>query len=113
MGLRDTVKAAEDVRSETAHIEAWGTDIEFRGMSYAALVALQGTSIAEAAEGNLDSGIELLSAVMCDPETHELAFADEEGRNILRTKSQGAIQECMQVALRVLGIDEADTAGKD
>lgn len=113
MGLRDAVEAAEDVQSETIHVEAWGTDVEFRGMSYASMVAMQSASLVKAAEGDLNSALDILAATMCDPETHELAFADEEGRAILARRSQASIMECVQAALRVLGVDEADTAGKD
>lgn len=95
------------------HIEAWDTDVEFRGMSYASMMAVQGSSLLKAQEGDLNSALDILAATMCDPETHELAFADAEGRAILSRKAQSTIMECVQAALRVLGVDEADTAGKD
>lgn len=115
MSLRDSVKAREDVKELLVSVPMWDDEkVLFRGLSFAALQTIQGVDL-EAAVKKQDIGemIRTLQATMADPETKELVFADDEGAEILRSKSFEAIMWLMlNGANKVLGIDVDNEAGK-
>lgn len=114
MGLLDQIAAVEDVAEELVHIDKWDVDILFRGMSFASLSALRGVDMAAAAAGDLEQAITLVIATACDPETKELLFDSDHGREVLNSKNYEAVMQCLNDGtLIVLGVDEGETAGKD
>jgi hypothetical protein len=114
--ILDDIAAAEDVQEELLNVAGWGVDILFRGMSYAALSAIQaqGIDLEAAQAGDMDQAIRLIMATACDPESKELIFNSERGEGILRSKGFENVMFCLNKGtLVVLGVDEAETAGKD
>jgi hypothetical protein len=112
----DKIAASEDVQEELVHIDQWDVDILFRGMSLAALEALQSeTDLEAASKGNLDEAIRLVAATACDPVTRERIFDTPEKVESLRLRNGEAVLKCVnEGALVVLGVDGTEpTAGKD
>lgn len=104
--LRERILAAKDIASERIHVEAWGVDVEVRGMSGRARAAFVQQALGDGTV-NLAMAYPLLVAECCfDPETGQRIFttADLEA---LSEKSGDALEQIALVAGRLSGLDDA------
>lgn len=103
--LRERILATKDIPSERVFIEAWGVDVEVRGMSGRARAAFVQQALGDGGV-NLAKAYPLLVAECCfDPETGERIFtvADLEA---LAEKSGTALEQIAIVAGRLSGLDD-------
>lgn len=113
MGLLDDIAKAQDVQEELLDVPEWGVKILFRGMSFAALEAMKDIDLEKAQAGDMDQALRLVQATACDPVTKQPVFMGVVGEQVLRSKSYEVVLRILQQgALVVLGVDEAETAGK-
>lgn len=115
--ILDILDELEDVEEELVTVPQWGdVKILFRGMSFDALHTIQesGIDLESANKGNLDQAIRLVQATACDPATKELIFDSQRGARILRQRGYEGVMHCLTYGTNVvLGVDEAETSGKD
>jgi hypothetical protein len=113
MALRDRVAAKNDRTTVTIQVPQWDNEpVLFKGLTYDESFALG--DVLEAADGDKisDQTIVMIQKTAYDPETNELAFDDDEGAAILRSRGSAAILYMVQNGTNVvLGVD--GTAGKD
>lgn len=113
LSILEQIAAAEDVAEELMEVPEWGVSILFRGMSLAALEALQGADMQAAAAGDMAEVMRMLQATACDPETKLPLFVGEAGLALLRTKHHEVLIRLLnEGSFKVLGIDAEETAGK-
>lgn len=113
--LLDLIEEVEDVEVEVVTVPEWNNmAIEFRGLSLAAMEAVQGkVDLVGATEGNISSVVTMIQMTAADPETHELIFDSERGAEVLRKKNHAVLLRLLnEGALKVLGVDAAETPGK-
>lgn len=115
MSLFEKVQEFEDVAEEVVTVPQWGDlEVLFRGLTYAALAEMRNVDIEAAQNGDHEQAVRMVQATAYDPETGELAFPGEEGFRLLNGKAYAAILHLPNKgALVVLGVDRAETAGKD
>lgn len=111
--LLDQIAAAEDVAEELVEVPEWGVSILFRGMSLAALIQLQGIDLEKANAGDVGEAIRMVQATACDPETKQLIFVGDHGKQVLAARNHEVLIRLLnEGALVVLGVDQEETAGK-
>lgn len=108
--LRERILAAKDVASERVKVEAWGVEVEVRGLTGRARAAL----LQDALEGstlNLGKAYPLM-VIECtyDPETGERVFGPDDF-DVVAEKSGGALELIATTAARLSGLD-GDAVGR-
>lgn len=102
--LRERILAADDIASERVHVDAWGVDVEVRGMSGRARAEVMQKSL-EGGALNLARAYPLL-VIGCtfDPETGERVFSESDFEAVSE-KAGGALEQIAMVAARLSGLD--------
>jgi len=105
MGLRDKILNAKDINEKLVKIEEWDCELLVKSMTGKERANFLKNS---SKEGELDFEKlypELVIATTYDPETNEKVFGKED-RDIINTKSAGAIEKIAKTALELSGLGE-------
>lgn len=102
--LRERILAAKDIASERVRVEAWGVEVEVRGMT--------GRARAEVMQKALDGGALNLAlaypllVIGCtyDPATGERVFTEADF-DAVSEKAGGALEQIAITAARLSGLD--------
>ena len=115
MSLRDKIFESIDIETETVEVPVWGVSIELRSMDGKTRIQMMQSVTSD------DGQVEMLKLypdiiIACahDPETGERLFTEED-RDVLLSKSAGALEIVASAAMRVSGMatDSMDEAGKE
>lgn len=105
MNLRDKILNAKDIDEKKIKIEEWGVDVVVKSMTGKERATfLKNTSNG----GELDFEKmypELVIATCYDPDSGDKVFQKED-RDIINTKSAGAIEKIAKIALELSGLGE-------
>ncbi len=113
--IRETIFAANDIKSEKVEVPEWGVTVEVRTMTALDRTRLQ--SAAASGEGKVDMTKFMPDAVIAsvfDPETG-LPIFTEKDRDALLSKSGTVVERLAQTALNMsgMGADSVDKAGAE
>lgn len=104
MALKDKIKKADDIQSETVEVPEWGVTVDVRTISGARRAEIFAGSTTE--DGTVQPGdayVRLVIAAAYDPETNEPVF-DEGDIDWLGKKSSKALERITEVAARLAGL---------
>lgn len=115
MSIRDQIIESSDIESEMVEVPAWGVTIEVRSMD--GRTRLNMMSAVTDGDGLVEMTKlypDMIIACAHDPETGERIF-NENDRDLLLSKSAGALELVASASMRVSGMAAAsvDESGKD
>lgn len=115
MSIRDQIIASSDIETELVEVPAWGVTVEVRSMDGRTRLNMMSTVTDTNGEIEMTKLYpDIIIACAHDPETGERVF-DENDRDLLLSKSAGALELVASASMRVSGMAAAslDEAGKD
>lgn len=115
MSIRDQIIASSDIESELVEVPAWGVTIEVRSMDGRTRLNMMSTVTDTNGEIEMTKLYpDIIIACAHDPATGERVF-DENDRDLLLSKSAGALELVASASMRVSGMTAGamDEAGKD
>ena len=108
VNIRQTVLNAKDVRTETVTIPEWdGVKIEIRGFTLGERLDFY-SRVSDGDKVNRENFLpELVIASCFDPDSGQKVFEPAD-RDMLKTKSAGAVEQVTEVAMRLSGMGSDD-----
>lgn len=106
MNLREKILNAKDIKEELVKIEEWDVEVIVKSMTGLERANFLKNSAGK--DGSFDFEKlypQLVIATTFDPETGEKLFSKED-RDILNSKSAGAIEKIAKIALKMSGLGD-------
>lgn len=113
--IRETIFAANDIKSEKVEVPEWGVSVEVRSMTALDRTRLQGNATDGSGKVNMTAFMsEAVIASVFDPETGLPVF-EQKDRDALLTKNGAVVERLAQKALNMSGMEaeSVDKAGAD
>lgn len=105
--LRDKILSSNDIKSEMVTVSEWDCDVKMKGLTGKQRARLLQDAVDSNGRMNLEKMYPELIIYSCfDPETDEQLFNIED-REILNTKSGGALEKLAIVAMRLSGLSKS------
>lgn len=114
MSLRDRILSANDIQSNTIHVDAWDVDLDIRTLTASDRSRL--IAMCTNGDGTVDMDKMyplLIIAGVYDPETNEKVFTSED-MSLIQDKSSGAVEVVATEVMRLSGMSAkaVDEEGK-
>ena len=110
MNLKDKIKAAKDIETETVDVKQWGVKIEMRSMTGAQRARILNTDIEVDEKHPKQNRVmfeklypDIIVACAFDPTTNEPVFTDDD-KGWLMEKNCGPIEQLALVGMRLSGL---------